>query len=119
MVRAPVDVCDVVTPKCALCADSITAYSAHVVVSCACSSEVVEYEKSHNATVAVPEGYFEQACAAERAAVETPSVVTAAAVGKEASLQSNLTVHESIAGRKDRQASCACCISRLTSVSPH
>ena len=66
------------------------------------ASEVVEYEKSHNSVTAVPDGYFEQALAAEKAAVEDLSKV-AAAGGAEVSSGSNLTAHESISSRQDRQ----------------
>lgn len=47
-------------------------------------------------------GLFEQALAAEKAAAEEVSTVSATG-GAEASLRSNLTAHESIVGRKDRQ----------------
>eukprot|EP01043_Picozoa_sp_COSAG02_P005297 COSAG02_NODE_143_length_34133_cov_272.981282_7_plen_99_part_00 len=66
------------------------------------ASEVVEYERSHNSVTAVPDGYFEQALAAEKAAVEDLSKV-AAAGGAEVSSGSNLTAHESISSRQDRQ----------------
>ena len=65
-------------------------------------AEVVEYEKSHNAVTAVPDGYFTQAVAAEKAAVEGSSAL-AATKGTGASSESNLTAHDSIVSRKERQ----------------
>ena len=65
---------------------------------------MVEYEKRHNAVTPVPVGYFEQALAAEKAVVENVPVVSVA--GKiDANSGNNVTAHESIVGRKDRQVS--------------
>lgn len=66
--------------------------------------EVVEYEKRHNAVTLVPVGYFERALAAEKAVVENLPVVSVAGTA-DANSGNNVTAHESIVGRKDRQVS--------------
>lgn len=62
-------------------------------------AEVVEYEIKHDSVVAVPADYFEQALAVEASA----AVASSAKATGAAAVSGNLTSHEAIVSRLDRQ----------------